>query len=125
MSKSLNLKKVTVVLVIFGLVIVCAGIGINLYANSRSNDAKSQLNSMAEGSADKYPYWDFGSRYEYARTQNPALANQLQEADNMMSLGVTIIEVGGVIVAVVIILFVVQRLLIKTIDNRIKEADKK
>jgi CHASE3 domain sensor protein len=121
LSKASGRKKITLLLVV-GLVIFIAGVGTSLYASIRYNDAKNQLTSIAEETADKYPYWNFDSRYEYARTQNPTLVNQMSEAENLMSLGVIIIGGGVVIVVVAIILFVVQRLLIKTIDNRIGEA---
>jgi hypothetical protein len=61
-----------------------------------------------------------------AVANNPALANQLNDAPLICRIrGITVIEVGGVIVVISIILFAVQRLVIKTIDNRIKEAGEK
>ena len=109
MSKTWN--KISVIKVIAGLAVVCAGIGMNLYATN-------QLNSLADQIRNNNSFWTQSSALEMATQQNPTLHNML---DYYMS----VVIIGAVVAATGIILFAVQRLLIRTIDNRIKEANSK
>ena len=106
-----NLKKISLVLIILGIVVILAGSGLYVYANS-------QLSTLANEIQVNNSYWTYESCFLFARQNNPSLASELDAS-------VPIIIVGGIIIALAIGLIVSKKLFIKAVDDRIKEAENK